>query len=353
MTTNSRTSTYGIDDSLSPKDRELFSLFLQYPEIDFDSDETGTPSNEPDATQSVELDSSPAAERDSNASTLIDHSNSESTLTTPARHYDEDGEHCDDDSRGHWDEFVQLMQQSNLPQECLQYYTALGQAIVNIGSDLFSTVRPNNPHPALQTASWLLKNIKYSSTQAAAQVEAINKLTALVAFNVTPTGPHLWTTYMQRAKLITANLALPSKHEADLINSLVFMYDVYVYNEFIQTLGLNLIDEHTGAVLNNIYHTLMAWTHNYKIWCKGMAELRHKYMRPLIDEFTKHSDAQDELNDFQERITKAKQALTRPIDSTVDLSEKVVQTLNLSARRKDGATGLKRSRTRYKREHTL
>jgi len=97
----------------------------------------------------------------------------------------------------------------------------------------------------------------------------------------------------------------------------------------------------------------MTWLNSYKLWCRGMAELRYRYMRPLVDEFTKHQDAQDELNDFQERITKAKDALTKPIKDTVDLSEKVVQTLNLSARRKDGSTGLKRSRTRYKREHTL
>lgn len=76
-------------------------------------------------------------------------------------------------------------------------------------------------------------------------------------------------------------------------------------------------------------------------------------MRPLIDEFAKLPEAQDEFNEFQERISKAKDALSRSMDSTVDLSDKVVQTLNLSARRKDGSTGLKRSRTRYKREHTL
>jgi len=149
------------------------------------------------------------------------------------------------------------------------------------------------------------------------------------------------------------NLALPSKHELDLLHSLVLIYNSYLYSDFVSTLGLDLFEEQTCTVLNDIYHTLMTWLRNYKQWCRGMAELRYRYMRPLIDEFAKLPEAQDEFNDFQERITKAKNALSRPVDAMVDLSDEVVQTLNLSARRKDGATGLRRSRTRYKREHTL
>jgi len=149
------------------------------------------------------------------------------------------------------------------------------------------------------------------------------------------------------------NLALPCKHELGLVQSLVHIYDSDVYSQFIQTLGLNLVDEQTCCILNGVYHNLMKWLHNYNQWCKGMSELRNAYMGPLIDEFAKLPEAQDEFNDFQERITKAKSALVRSIESTADLSDKIVQRLNLSARRKDGSNGLKRSRTRYKREHTL
>lgn len=84
-----------------------------------------------------------------------------------------------------------------------------------------------------------------------------------------------------------------------------------------------------------------------------MAELRYRYMRPLVDELPKLPEAQGEFNDLWGRIMKAKNALVTPAEPTVDLSDLVVQTLNLSARRKEGTTSLKRGRTRYKREHTL
>ena len=36
MAAQSRSSIYSLEDSVTPTDQELFSLFLQYPEIDFD-----------------------------------------------------------------------------------------------------------------------------------------------------------------------------------------------------------------------------------------------------------------------------------------------------------------------------
>jgi len=202
MMTRSGSSVYGINDSLSPSDRELFSLFLQYPEIDLDEDD-------PEHTrkaQPSDLDSSPlaiVAGGTSTASTSIDTSDSDTTLTTPVRPPNHGSDHATDTVVGDWDSFILLIQQSNLPEECLRYHTSLAEGIVKIGTDLFATARPNRLNQALLVALWLLKNVTYSMNQASAQVEKIGHLKRLTAFNVTPTGPYLWTTYMQRAKLIT------------------------------------------------------------------------------------------------------------------------------------------------------
>lgn len=204
--TRSSSSLYGINDSLSPTDRELFSLFLQYPEIDFDSQHDATDPESTGTAQSPDLDSSPlatATEATSNASTLVDTSESDTTLTTPIRPPNDGSGDADDAVAGDWDTFVLLMQQSNLPEECLHYYTSLAHAMIRIGTDLFATARPNRPSQALPVGQWLLKDVTYSMNQAATQVDKIAHLKTLTAFNVTPTGSYLWTTYMQRAKLIT------------------------------------------------------------------------------------------------------------------------------------------------------
>jgi len=194
---------------LSPTDRELFSLFLQYPEIDFD-DQTNTAISEGTLPrQTTDFNFSPLAtvtERASNASTLYEASDSDSgsTLATLSPPQKDDHEDVDVSITANWEQFLNLVQQSNLPQGCIRYYTSLGQAIINIGSELFATARPNRPSRVLQIGEWLLKCVTYSRDQAASQVDKIAHLKTLVAFNVTPVGSCLWTTYMQRAKLITA-----------------------------------------------------------------------------------------------------------------------------------------------------
>lgn len=206
MTTSSRTSVYELDDSLSPTDQELFSLFLQYPEIDFDSPQTTSSYDNQDLVRSNEYIHPIAtiAERDPSVSTLIETSGSYSISTTPVRHPNHQHDRANDTVTGTWDNFVHLMQQSNLPKECVQYYTLMGRAIVNIGSELFAKARPKRPSSVISVGGRLLKNVTYSMGQAAAQVNKLAYLKTLIAFNVTPAGPCVWTTYMERAKLITA-----------------------------------------------------------------------------------------------------------------------------------------------------
>jgi len=79
-------------------------------------------------------------------------------------------------------------------------------------------------------------------------------------------------------------------------------------------------------------------------------------MKPLVEGMHKCPEAQEELNDFQARLTQARAVLTKPVQVDNMLAEeKLVKALNLSARRLGAEKGiaLRRTKTRYRREYTL
>lgn len=159
---------------------------------------------------------------------------------------------------------------------------------------------------------------------------------------------------MMNANIASRNLALPSKRELDVLESLVFLFDAYVYNPFVQLYTFDHFDKQTFSMINDMYDNLMRWLQNYKEWCKGMTDIQEQYMRPLVDRLSKSESAKAELADFRLRLSKAKAVLNKPIVRDVDYKEDpVVHQLHLSAKRPGLDILLKRSKTRYKREHTL
>ncbi|KAK5097079.1 hypothetical protein LTS08_007099 [Lithohypha guttulata] len=351
-------SMYGIDESLSSSDQEMFALFLRYPEIDFDADLDISDKSTTEIPTETKVDSSPISVApdkgsDSDASTLVDQPGRSPTLSTPVRRFEPRSNSSSHENSSDWASFMHLMQQSDLPAECLHYYTCLGEGFVGVGAELFGTVRLGRSSNTSGVICWLLKNVTYSCDQATMQIEQVANLKTLVAFNSTPSATQLWSTYLQRAKLIVENLALPSKRECDLIGCLVFLYDAHIYNEVLQVMSLNIVDDTIAKKLHMLYDKLMSWHHKYKQWCHGMRDLKNTYIQPLIEQYSNSKEAQEEFNDFQERTNKASAALEKPAEEMAEMTENVVKTLNLSARRPGASSSLKRSKTRYKREHTM
>lgn len=148
-------------------------------------------------------------------------------------------------------------------------------------------------------------------------------------------------------------LALPSKRELDILEALVVHFDSWVYHDFLQMYSIGAVEDSIGGIMNEMYDKIMTWWHNYKLWCCAMQDLRCNYMQSLVVEFKTSKEAQEDYTDFQLRLGKARSSLARSIEETAKMTEAMVQNLNLSARRPGQDTSLKRSRTRYKREHTL
>lgn len=190
-------STYGIDESLSSRDREDFSLFLLYPDIDLDDVEEASSAGS-SITLTVDSKNEFSSSPQSVGAADRSFATSSTAHDTPGRWIPVEG----NSKSGGWNEFIHLMHKSDLPQECLQHLTSLGQTILNIGTILHSTLRPNQPSSVLRIGRWLLSSIKHSSKQVASQVEAISHLKSLFAFNVKPDEMQIWSVYQQRAQLI-------------------------------------------------------------------------------------------------------------------------------------------------------
>lgn len=203
MTTRS-CSLYGFDEGLTSNDRDLFSLFLQYPEIDFDvhSDDQNEPDNPATSDITSAVTTGSQAE-DDDKSTLVTQMDSSPTLTTPYRTIESTPDNTNDRKCRTWSRLQDLMQQSDLPPECLHYYTSLAEGFVLIGTDQFETARPGKSSDVWESAQRLLKSMTYSCEQAKIQVERVAELKTLVAFNVKPAPGQVWSTYQQRSKLIT------------------------------------------------------------------------------------------------------------------------------------------------------
>lgn len=139
-----------------------------------------------------------------------------------------------------------------------------------------------------------------------------------------------------------------------MLQSLIFLYDAYVYNEFLQLYTVDHFDKQTFNLINDLHDNLIGWLKSYKEWCQGMIQLQKRYMRPLVDRLSESKSAKAELEELRTRASNAKAVLTRCVVKDVDYTEgKLVDELNLSAKKPGVNTLAKRSRARYKREHTL
>ena len=120
-----------IDDVLSPADIELFSLFMQYPDMTFDPEDTPRRTTRAKLYRHNDIDSSPLSTL-SDVDTMNTFPIGTSTATTTPLRPLLLAELDTSRTRG-WTRFLRLVEQNSLPRECQQYFSVLGYCIVNIG----------------------------------------------------------------------------------------------------------------------------------------------------------------------------------------------------------------------------
>ena len=174
-------------------ERELFSLYAQYPEIDFD----------PESTQklpetSSEHFSSPASntgERDEAASAQASNS---TRHTTPLKHDILNTNASDGDE---YTVFCRQLRRCDLPPQAVQSLDSIGARFVQLGQAIMSGGRQSSI--ATEISSSLLPQLQQSAYKIKEQIDTIDYITELAPFNISPTDISLWSNYRQRASLIT------------------------------------------------------------------------------------------------------------------------------------------------------
>ena len=128
---------------------------------------------------------------------------------------------------------------------------------------------------------------------------------------------------------------LPSRHERDLLNCLVHVYDAYVYHPALiscQTVDHN---QSTQASLDDLYHVLMTVEERYRQWWNDVKELGELYTKPTMRRIL-HSPTVIKHILEQEDIRKAAEAAARDPEGpgVQPVSEKALEMLRTNANRR-------------------
>lgn len=215
-------------DDLPPlgfTERELFSIYLKYSEIDFDADaaeihaskvhnqqhvQNAVSSNHssPEQKDGEGVDSSPAShhghdhDHDHDSSRLTD----STTHTTPLKHLMMRDERR---SRTEYTQFLADLDVGDLLPDLLTYLKSLASQIVEIGGHLqhYQDQDQGNQEEAedviIEAAGQLMQLIESSTQNCSGQVANIEWVKELAAFTFTPTDVALWSNYRQRMDSVT------------------------------------------------------------------------------------------------------------------------------------------------------
>lgn len=197
-------SPFNESSALSRTDRKLFSLYTTYPELNYDPEDckAGTVSKSPSQTACFE--SSPSSDHQGHDETDTSHQSNSTAHTTPIRPALVHGE-ARDQNEG-FNDYLRHVQESDLPQECIVYFSWLGRSITDLGRHLFGIGHTLTPDGNRRRVDMLTKSIfdhiVYSTEQVDGQIRRLLHMISLGIFTCTPSEPYLWSVYRQRAQIV-------------------------------------------------------------------------------------------------------------------------------------------------------
>lgn len=179
-------------EALASTERELFSLYARYPEINFESDSTEK------LPEYVEQFSSPASNAEDPDEIDSFQASSSTRHTTPLKH---DLFSVSDDE---YTAFCKQLRNCDLPSATVQYLNTLSSQILQMSRNLDRVLADAGILGFVtQVCDGLVDQFKDSANNINEQLQSIAFLTELVPFNIIPTDVSLWSNYKQRASLVS------------------------------------------------------------------------------------------------------------------------------------------------------
>ena len=356
-----------------------FSIFLKYPDIDFDPevekmDGPGPTIHASSSPSHVIEDgpgpaihfSSPLSHPHDDGTDSASRSNS-TPHTTPTRLEDFPEE---DAPSTEYDEYLKKLNQADLPPQTIDYFHSLASQILQIARYLQprTLYLSNTTTTDILTASTpLLSQLDHSLQTIRNQLSSIAHILSLAPFAMTPTDLALYSIYKQRSSLIIAHLSLPSRTEHNLLDALLPLFDAYIYSPY-----LHLPRHHFSTTCsdqtNALYNTLSSLIHAYSTWIEHMQHIKDHYMTPLIRRIQDSSWVKREMEQMEDALSLCAEMNAGSINDIIshELGEEQVTGAEILAqRRAKSSMALKERRrnmirgkmdgmrTRVRREHTL
>jgi hypothetical protein len=177
-------------DEIDLTNRELVSLFIQYPDMPH------MPGDD-DAESAVASDFG----EDVDISTLSD----TTTRTTPLRN--DPAALLGSRPMAEFPVFMQRLNESNLPQKAIDYFKSLGHMILQIGRLLFPptgniSVTQEDLQEARNICGHMISLLEPSCQRVNDQIDNIAYILTLAPFTAQPAPEDLWSNYKQMAELI-------------------------------------------------------------------------------------------------------------------------------------------------------
>ena len=179
-------------EAMAFTERQLFSLYVQYPEINFDPESTRM---EPESSDHFSSPASNTVDRDELAS--VQESNS-TRNTTPLKHDMFRTETAEEDE---YAMYCKHLARCDLPSQTVEYLSKIGSSIIPLGRCVLAGDLPSDTESDIDNV--LLPQLRRSTHKIQEQIDTIDYVTELTPFNVVPTDVSLWSTYRQRTSLIS------------------------------------------------------------------------------------------------------------------------------------------------------
>ncbi|KAK5189872.1 hypothetical protein LTR99_004145 [Exophiala xenobiotica] len=338
-----------MPESIDLSESTLFSLYARYPEIKFES------SHELRVTD--ENFSSPCSNVTDHDDTRLSRESGSTAYTTPLRSQPSFVEPPEGPNLA---EFLERVRDTNLPDVCKNGFSDLARVIEDLSFLLSHSCSRTLDHPPrldkeeiLRQSDPLMKLLRRANLNVKDEVNNISFLKGLAPFVVIPSEQDLWSNYRQMARLIVEYTALPCRTEQKLLEELAHLFDAYVYHPFLELLAVEDVDRATEDRINELYDAVMSLLANYKIWCRGMIDIKETYMVPTRLAIRNSPKVMQEIMETEASKAAARAAIGTPeAPGMQPADERLIQELNLSISRRQW-TIPPRNRRRYRREHTV
>ncbi|ERF74158.1 hypothetical protein EPUS_08897 [Endocarpon pusillum Z07020] len=319
-----RSSIGCTNDDLALTDRDLFSLYLRYPEmeqldVNLEGGDYAEPllasitASSPDSSpQSAQLDSSPPSNStyyESPASSPLGPSDSipfpDLAIAANDGEVEELSVHFDLTRRSH-----------EIPERAAELFTEIKSAILSMGSILFTTTgevstEPENLWHINSIADWLISVLSRAGIAVDMEIDDIQTILQLAPFTIRPALKDLWTNYKQMAELIIDCTTMPSQLELDLWDQLCHIYDACVYRPFLAIPRSQGYNEALLEKLDMLYNTIMTHATRYKKWMVAMKRVGNDFTKPTMRRILQSPEVMKGILEFEGQLEVAAQSVVQ------------------------------------------